>query len=103
ASIDDDIAHIDAHAEFNPVCRRDLRIAFDHAALNLGSTAQRINHTGKLDQHAVAGGLHDPATVLVDLRIDEVSPMHLQAGKRALLVGAHHPAIADNIGGKDSG
>src|SRR5262249_19211503 len=37
ATVDDNVADIDADAKLDPLCRRYLCIAFDHATLNLDS------------------------------------------------------------------
>jgi hypothetical protein len=41
--------------------------------------------------------------VLLDLRIDELTEMRLEALVRALLVGTHQPRIPRHIGGEDRG
>ena len=89
ALVDDDIAEIDADAKLDSLLLRHVSIAPHHAALNLDGTAYRIHHTGELHKHAVSGRLHDPATVLGDLGIEQRVAMGLELGKRALLVGAH--------------
>src|SRR6516165_3277732 len=65
------------------------------------ATAHRIDDAGKLHQHAVAGGLDDPATVLGDLRIEELAAQGFEAFERAFLVRPHQPSIADDISGQD--
>src|SRR5262249_19711237 len=52
---------------------------------------------------SVAGGLNDPAAMLLDLGIGHLAPDRLEPRKRSLLVGAHEPAIARNIGGENGG
>ena len=49
---------------------RDIGIASGHLALNRDRATYRVNDTRELNQHAIAGVLHDPATVLLGLRID---------------------------------
>ena len=48
-----------------------------------------VGCSGKLDQHAVAGGLDDPATMRGDGGIDEAFSVGLEPGQRALLIDAH--------------
>jgi len=69
------------------------------------STAQRTASTTleKFDQQPVAGGLDDPAPMLLDLRITQLAADRLQRGERALLVRPHQPRIARDIGGQDRG
>ena len=78
-------------------------IAVDHPALNLGGAAHRVDDAGEFRQHAVAGGLDDPAVMLGDLRIDQLAEMRLEPFVRAFLVGAHQARIARHIGGEDRG
>ena len=72
-----------------------------HAALNRDGAAHSIDGADKLDQHAIAGGIDDAASVLVDFGIDELAPVRLQPGERPLLVDADQPAVASDIGGQD--
>src|SRR5262249_33823082 len=103
ATVDDDITNIDADPELNALLRRRVGIACDHGVLNVDGTAQRIHHTCKLHKYAIAGGLHDSAAVLPDLRIEKLAPMRIQTAKSILLICAHQPAVPGDIGGHDSG
>jgi hypothetical protein len=58
-----------------------------------------IDHARKIGQHSVPGVLHDPAPVFLDLRINSLTEMRLQAFVRALLIGAHEPRITGHISG----
>jgi hypothetical protein len=69
-TIDDYIANIDADSELDAFLRRDIGVAFNHAALNVDGATHRVDDTSKLDEHAVAGGLDNAAAVLGDLRVD---------------------------------
>ena len=71
--------------------------------LHLDGEAHRIDDAGELDQQTVACGLDDAAVVLGDLEVAQLAPDRLQRRKRALLVGAHQPRIAGDIGGQDRG
>jgi hypothetical protein len=56
------------------------------------ATAQRTASTAwKFDQHAVAGGLDDPAMVLGDFRVEELMTQRLEAFVRAFLIRPHQP------------
>jgi len=70
---------------------------------DLGSTAHRIHRARKFCQQSVAGVLHNPAVVLLDLRIDQIPEMCFMALVRAFLVGAHQPAVTGHIGGENGG
>jgi hypothetical protein len=41
--------------------------------------------------------------MLLDLRIDQLPKMRPEASVRALLVGAHKPAVTSHIGGENGG
>jgi len=97
----DDVADIDAHAKFDPPCRRHGGIAGDHFALHLDGTAHGVDHTGEFNKEPVAGRLDDATAVLGDLGIAELSADRAQRGERALLILAHQPRIAGNINSKD--
>src|SRR6266851_4310326 len=99
----DDVAEIDADAEFNPPLRRHASVALSHAALDLDGAAHGVNHAGELDQHAVAGGLDDAAVMLLDLGVDQRPAVRPQLRERALLVGSHQPAVADHVRRQDGG
>ena len=82
---------------------RDAGVALGHRLLHLDRAAHRIDDAGKLHQHAIAGGLDDPAPVLGDLRIDQLAAERLEAFEGAFLVRPHQPRIPRHIGGKDRG
>src|SRR5215468_6839467 len=86
-----------------PIRVRHFRFAVDHSALDLHSAAHGVHNTRKLRQEAIASVLHNPATVLLDLRIDKLPEVCLEALVRALLVRPHQARIARHIGGEDCG
>src|SRR6266542_1409610 len=67
AAVDHDVADIDADAELDPLLVRHVGIALRHAALDVHGTTHRVHDTAELGQHAVAGVLDDPPTVLGNL------------------------------------
>jgi hypothetical protein len=101
ALVEDDVAEIDADAELDAPLFRHVGIAPAHAVLDLDGAPDRVGDALELDQHAVAGGLDDPAVVLGDGRIDQLDAVGTQARKRALLVGLHQPAVAHHVGGQN--
>ncbi len=76
---------------------RYRRVLLGHAALNFDGTAYRIDGAGKLDQHAVAGGLDDAAAMLGDSGVNEGLSDRLEPSQRAFLVGPHETAIPGDI------
>ena len=45
----------------------------------------------------------DPPLVFGDLGVDQLFAVRIERGKRRGLVNAHEPAVADHIGGQNSG
>ena len=102
-ALDDDIADIDADAEFDAAAFRDIGVALAHLALDLSGAGDRIHHARKLDQHAVAGQLDDATLVLGDLGVEKLLAMRVERRERRRLIDAHEPAVADHVGGQNSG
>ena len=61
------------------------------------------NGAGELDQYAVPRDLDYAPMVFRNHRLEDVPPPRLERRKRALLIGAHKPAVPDHIGGEDGG
>jgi hypothetical protein len=89
--LDNDVAEIDADPERDALVLWQAGIAVHHALLDFDGAADRLDRARELDQHAVAGRLHDPALVAPDRRVDQLSPVRLEARERGLLVRAHEP------------
>jgi hypothetical protein len=49
-----------------------------HRRLHLNRAADRVNHAGKFQQQAVAGGLDDAGAMVGDCRVDSFLPKSLQ-------------------------
>ena len=62
----DNVAQMRADAKFDPLIRRDARIALDHSGLHFDCASRRIDHTAEFSDEAVAGALDDPAMVSGD-------------------------------------
>ena len=101
--LDDDVAEIDADAKPDPLGLSGALVAIDHAALDHGRTLDGVDDAGELDQRAVAHELDHAAAEFLDSGVDQFAPAALQPLKRADLVLAHEPAVADHIGCKDRG
>jgi hypothetical protein len=71
----------------------EVQIAVGHPALNFAGAEHRIDYAGEFRQHAVAGGLDDPAMMRADLRIDQFDEMRLEAFVRALFIRTHQARI----------
>ena len=98
--LEDDVAEMDADAEFDAPVLRHVDIALAHPALDLGGTGDGVHHARELDQHAVAGDLDDAALMLGDLGVRHLAAVRLERCERPSLVEAHEPAVADHVGGQ---
>ena len=103
AAVNDDVADVDADAEFDPPIGRHVRIALCHAALDVNRATHCIDHTDEFDKDAVAGRLDDATAVLGDLGVDQFLADALELAERAFLVQAHQPAVTGNVARKNCG
>ena len=99
--IDDDVAKIDADAEFDARSGRYVGIAFGHLALDVNRAAHCVDDAGELDQQPVTSSFDDTAAMFDDPGIDQFAPDRFQRRKRAFFVGAHQPGISDDISSQD--
>src|SRR5215813_10043692 len=101
AFVDHDVPDIDPNAKADALAVRQIGVAILHPLLHNDGAAHGIDDRGELDQHAVASGLEDASAVLVDQRIDQLTPVSLEKGEGFFLVRSHQPRIADDIGAQD--
>jgi hypothetical protein len=101
--LNDNVAEIDTDAKFYAFFNRQVGIALTHPPLDLGGAGDRVHHARKLDEHAIAGQLHDAALVLGYLRIEDLAAMCHERSKRPRLVLAHEATVPGHIGGKYRG
>jgi hypothetical protein len=99
--LDDDVADMNADAEFDAPVRRDVGIARGHSALDIDGTADGVDDAGELGQQPVAGRLHQASAMLGELGIEQKGPMGPQPTDRAFLVGTDQPTITSDIGRED--
>jgi hypothetical protein len=96
--VDDDVAEIDADAKLDAALARDTVIAQRHLALQFDRAAHRIDDAREFDQQPVAGRLDNAAAMLGNFGVHQFAPGYLERRERALLVLAHQPRIAGDIG-----
>ena len=99
----DDVAEVDANAEFDPAVRRHARVALNHGGLDLDGAARGVDHAAELDESAVAGALDDAPVVHGEGRVDEVAAQRSQPGENPLLVRPREPAVTGHVRGEDCG
>ena len=96
--VEDDVADMNADAEFDLQLRRHTSIVFGHCALHVHREAHRVDGAGELDKHTVPGGLDDAAAMRGNAGIDNGPAQHLELSQRAFLVAAHQPAVTGDVG-----
>jgi hypothetical protein len=84
--------------ELDPLVFRGRRVALGHPVLKCKRAGDRLDDARELYQHAVPGGLDDPALVLGDLRIDQLAAMRPEPRQSAGFVPSHQPAVPRDIG-----
>jgi hypothetical protein len=95
--VENDVADMNADAEFDPHFLRNAGILSCHFALDLDRAARCIHHTGKFRQHTVAGRLDDTAAMHSDGGVDDGLPQRLQVSECTFFVAAHQAAVAGDI------
>ena len=93
----DDVAQMNADAEFDAFFRRHASVALDHAVLDLDRAADRVDHATELDDRTVASALDDPPVMRGDGRIDQIAAQAPKPRKGAIFVRPSESAVADNI------
>jgi len=76
-------------------------VALGHYRLHSYCAFNRIDHRRKLQQHAVARGLDDPATMLCHQCVED-SAVFAESACGANLVEAHKARKASHVNGYDS-
>jgi hypothetical protein len=69
--VDDDVADVNADAKLDPELRSHFGLLLRHLSLDFHPATRRVDCAGELDQHAIAGGLDDAATVGSNPGIDK--------------------------------
>jgi hypothetical protein len=95
--VDDDVADVDADTKFDSALLWHLGVMRRRVALDLDRASCCVYRACELNQHAVARGLDDTASMLDDFGINDSFSDCLQLAECALFVGAHKPAIAGDI------
>ena len=97
-ALDQDVSEIDPDPEQHPAINGHPFVPFGHHRLHGHRALDRIDHRGKLKQHAVPRGLHEPPTVLRHESIGDRAVFAEGAGG-ADLVEAHEPRVACDVSG----
>ena len=97
----DDVAEMNADAEFDAPLGRQAGVALDQAVLHFDRAAHRVDDAAELDENSVPGALDDAAVMRGDGRIDQVAAQPPEPRQRSVLVGAGEPAVADHVRDQD--
>src|SRR5215475_2626314 len=73
AVLRDHVAEVDADPKVHSLVRRHLHIEQGHTLLHLDGAAYSLDHAGKFNKHSIARRPHDPATVLGDLWVNQLT------------------------------
>ena len=90
------------YAEDDGVIGELIPVGLSHCLLELNGGTQRIDRAGELDQRAVAGQLYQSPAVTRQYRVQALFDGP-SAGKRAVLIPAHQPRVAGDVGRDDGG
>src|SRR5580658_734073 len=93
----DDIAEVDADAEFDAALGWNASITLDHAVLDLDGAAHGVDHTAELNDTSVPSALHYAPVMYGYGWINQIAPERPQSGQCSIFVGASKPAISDHV------
>src|SRR5262249_21618078 len=74
-----------------------------HRRLQFDGAFHGIDCTRELNQNTVSHEFHDPAAISGDKWLENFSTTALESGQRPGFVALHEAAVANHIGGQDSG
>lgn len=86
AFLDDDVADVNADADFNTLVGGDVGIALRHSTLRLDRTSGGIHGAAEFEQYSIAGALDDAAVVFGDCRLKEFPAVRVEPSERPFLV-----------------
>src|SRR5439155_170673 len=81
-AIDDDVAEIDPNPQLETTLRRDGLIDRKCGALHLNGAAERVDHTRKIGQQAVARRADNPPSMSSDQGVDGTCSVPTKASTR---------------------
>ena len=97
-ALDHHVAEIDADAKLHAAFGRVVHIFRLERGLHFDGAIHRLDHAGKLGQHAVAGRINEAAVMLGNSGVEQVE-MGREGAQGRLFVLAHEAAVAENVGG----
>jgi len=100
-ALDQDVSEIDPDPKQHTPVLRDALVAFGHHRLHSHCTFDRIDHRGKLKQHAVIRCLHEATAMFCHEGVGNLAVFAEGAGG-AYLVEPHEPRVARHVS-RDNG
>jgi hypothetical protein len=97
----DDVAEMNADAEFDALVGRDLGVALGHRPLDFNSKIHCVDDAAEFDNCAVSSALDDAPVMHGDCGIDQVAPKGAEPSENSILVRARKPRVANNVGYQD--
>ena len=101
-ALDQHVAEIDADAIEDALLLGRVGVALGHHGLDRDRAFDRGDNGGKLQQHAIAHRLDEPAAERPHDRRRRLAPLADRL-RRPRLVLAHEARVADDVGGEDRG
>src|SRR6516162_2599373 len=94
-ALDQDVTEVNPDPKQHTPVLRDALVALGHHSLHSDSSLDRIDHRGKLKQHAVPRGLHEAAPAFCHEGVGNLAVFAECAGG-ADLVEPHEPGVTGN-------
>ena len=79
------------------------RLPLDHGLLQRDGAQHGVDHGAELDESAIAGRLHQSATMSGQKWVDDVTAQAFERAERARLVAPDQPRVADHVRAQDGG
>jgi hypothetical protein len=96
--IGDDIPKIDANAQIDPLCVREISVSLNHRLLQCDGADNCLHGARELDQNAVALDPDNSTSTRADLGPNHFAQYSSQTPPCADLVLASQAAVTDHIG-----
>ncbi len=103
AALDHHISQVDADAQHDPAIFWLIAIGGGHGLLQIDGELHGINGAAELDEPPVTHDLEDAALVAGNQGLQHFLASRLERRQRAGLVPLREPAVADHVGGQNSG
>ena len=101
-AVDHHVAEIYADTELHLAFGWQVRILSLKSTLDLGRTIHCLDYAGEFCQYAVAGGIYEPAVMLLDEAVDNLA-MGRESLKGRLFIFSHEAAVTVDISTENSG